>query len=152
MSACKDIAGPERLSQTMRVTAVTSDRVRLEAPRAAACSSCAARQGCGTGAFTEVLGGKTVLDLPRTGDLVVGQEVSVSLPGSSFLAAAGLAYLLPPAALALSAGFGAALGWSDAMLALVCGPVFALSFWPLVRAERRGQIAGRLVIDGPGAR
>ncbi len=147
MTACDDTLGPERLSQTMRVTAVTGDRVRLEAPRAAACHACAARQGCGAGALTEMLGGRTVLDLPRPGDVAVGQEVRVTLPGSSFLTAAGLAYLLPPAALALGAGVGAALGWSDAVLALVCGPVFAVSFWPLVRAERRGRIIGRLVIE-----
>ena len=136
------------LHQVMRVTAFTEDRVQVSASRASDCASCAARSGCGAGALAELLGGGAIsVDLPRSGPVALGQDVTVSLPARTFLGAAGLAYLLPPSALVLAAAGGAALGWPDAGIAGLCLPVLAASFLPLLRAERRGRMAARLVLD-----
>ncbi|MEO1677779.1 MAG: SoxR reducing system RseC family protein [Pseudomonadota bacterium] len=145
---------PDRraLTETLRVAAVEGDQVHLVGDRAAGCRSCAARAGCGAGALTEVIGGQLRVSVPLTLPVSVGDEVAVALPGATFLGAAALTYLLPPAALALTAGIGAGLGWSDIVTAALCLPVFALTLLPIVRAERRGRVAAELSILGVARR
>ncbi|MEX5729950.1 sigma-E factor negative regulatory protein RseC [Rhodovulum iodosum] len=136
------------LRQTLRVAAVEGGLVRLEANRLSGCAHCAARAGCGARALAELAGaGPLEIGLPRTADVAPGDEVVVSMSGGAFLGAAGLAYLLPPAALVLAAGVFSALGLSDLWVALACLPVLVLSFLPVHRADRRGRIAAALSID-----
>ncbi|ARE40193.1 Sigma factor RpoE regulatory protein RseC [Rhodovulum sp. P5] len=136
------------LRQKLRVADVDEAVVRLEANRMAGCAHCAARAGCGTGALAEMAGGGLLeIALPRTGAVAPGDEVIVSFSGNAFLGAAGLAYLLPPAALVLAAGLFSALGLSDLVVALSCIPVLALSFLPLRLADRRGRIAAAMRIE-----
>lgn len=142
----------QRLRQVLHVVGTEGDRVHLRADRAAACAGCAARAGCATKALAGQTTPETLSLLRPAGmELCPGDEVVVSLPARSFLAAAGLAYLVPPAALALAAGLFTMLGWPDFAIALACIPVLALSFVPLWRAERDGGVASDLQIDRSGA-
>ncbi|WP_226625223.1 SoxR reducing system RseC family protein [Alloyangia pacifica] len=145
-AACSD---PRALRQRLRVTAVSGTRVSLEGARASACRTCAARSGCGAGALAELAGGTMRLTLPRPEGVRLGDEVIVALPAAAFLGAAGLAYLLPPAALVLALALFAALGLPDVWSALLCLPVLALSLLPLRRAELRGSVAEALRIEEP---
>ena len=92
-------------------------------------------------------GGRLQIDVPVVDGLRPGDEVVVAMPGQTFLSAAALAYLLPPAALALAAGLGAVLGLPDVAVAALCLPVLGLSFLPLIRAERSGRMSGEVRIE-----
>lgn len=141
-------AHPRALRQTLKVVGVDGSRVRLRADRMSGCANCAARQGCGTGALAELLDtGPLEITLPRPGTVAPGDEVIVSISGSAFLGATGLAYLLPPAALVVAAGVFSAAGLSDLYTALLCLPVLALSLLPARRADRRGRLASALHIE-----
>ncbi|MGF1659248.1 MAG: SoxR reducing system RseC family protein [Rubrimonas sp.] len=138
------------MRQTLRVDAVSGDQVRLEATRAPACARCGARSGCGAAAFSDMAGGEALeLRAPPGGSLRAGDEVVVTCPAATFLGAAALGYLAPATALAAAAGFGAAAGWSDLATALLCLPALALSFLPLLRAERTGRLRAALRIEAP---
>ncbi|MBK1635446.1 SoxR reducing system RseC family protein [Rhodovulum adriaticum] len=150
-AACPAADGPgdpRALRQTLRVAGVADGRVQLEADRLSGCAHCAARAGCGTGALAELTGGGPVrIDLPGPASVRPGDHVVVSMPGGAFLGAAGLAYLLPPAALVLAAGLFAALGLPDLMVAALCLPVLLLSLLPARRADRRGRLAAAMRIE-----
>ncbi|SDF98475.1 SoxR reducing system RseC family protein [Alloyangia pacifica] len=143
-AACSD---PRALRQRLRVTAVSKGRISLEGARAAACSGCAARSGCGVGALAELAGGRLRLTMPRPEGVMPGDEVIVVLPAAAFLGAAGLAYLLPPAALVMALALCAALGLPDLWSALLCLPVLGVSLLPLRRAELRGAVTEALHIE-----
>ncbi|MBN9887930.1 SoxR reducing system RseC family protein [Salipiger abyssi] len=147
-SETADCTDDRSLRQVMRVVAVDGDQLRLEGRRATACAQCAARSGCGAGALAELAGSASLrLTLPAPQMLRPGDAVVVALPATRFLAAAGLAYLLPPAALAATAVLARASGLSDGAAALLCLPVLALSLWPLRRAERRGRVLSALRVE-----
>ncbi|MCB1887552.1 MAG: SoxR reducing system RseC family protein, partial [Rhodocyclaceae bacterium] len=75
--------------------------------------------------------------------------VDVALRGGTFLWASFLAYLLPPAALALAAALATAAGWSDVATAAVCLPVLLLALVPVWLAGRGGRIWRELRIEQP---
>lgn len=140
-------SAPGALTRTLRVVSVSGGVARLEAPRAPACGSCAARAGCGAAALAG-LSAPIVLEVsaeaPGGGTLRPGDAVAVSLPAATFLSAMALGWLLPPAALVGAAGAAAALGLPDLGAAALCVPVFLLSLLPLRRAERRGRMAAAM--------
>lgn len=150
MPARPDI--PDRqLRQTLRVASVKGDRVLLEGRRPSACSACAARSGCGAGALAEMAGSAPLrLSLGGAGSLCAGDEVEVSIPAGTFLSAAALAWLVPPAALVMAAALCDLADVSDGLAAAICLPVLALSFLPLRFADRRGRMLSRLRIEEPG--
>lgn len=131
----------------LTVTALRDGYVYLEGERDTACSSCAAKTGCGAGALSEMIGGKQTLRLPQTIPMAVGDDVVVAMEPRAFLGAALRAYLLPPLALVVTAGLAVGLGLGDAATAGLCLPALALSFVPLVRAERRSQTYDALWIE-----
>ncbi|MBB4211549.1 RseC/MucC-like positive regulator of sigma(E) [Rhodothalassium salexigens DSM 2132] len=136
------------LRQTLAVVAVDGDRVRLRAERLTGCAQCAARAGCGAGAWAAVLDSAPLeIALACPEPVAPGDRVVVTMAGGRFLRAAGLAYLVPPLALALTAGLAAALGLSDLTIALLCGPVLAASLLPARLAERRGRAAAELRVE-----
>ena len=136
------------MRQTLRVITVGQDAVWLEVDRASACASCGARAGCGAGALAEMIGGgKSTIRVPRTCSVHPGDAVVVAMPARAFLGGAVLAYLLPPASLALMAGGALAFGVSDLVAALVSLPVLALSLVPLLWVERRGRMRSQLRIE-----
>ncbi|TCP43347.1 SoxR reducing system RseC family protein [Rhodovulum marinum] len=136
------------LRQTLRVVGVEGARVRLAGDRLSGCAACAARAGCGAGALAEMLdAGPLEITLPRGAPVAPGDRVVVAMEGGAFLGAAGLAYLLPPAALVAAAAGFAALGLSDLWVAALCAPVLALALLPAWRADRRGRIAAALRIE-----
>lgn len=136
------------LRQRLRVAALDEGMVTLEGERAAACTRCAARSGCGAGALAEMLGGRQSLRLPQTLPLAVGDEVVVAMESGTFLGAAALAYLVPPAALAALAMLSEAFGLSNGVTAALAVPAFALSFVPLRRADRRELQHAPLRLEG----
>jgi sigma-E factor negative regulatory protein RseC len=137
----------EVMRRTLTVAAVQGSDVILSAPRASACSGCAARSGCGAGALTEVLGGTDTLRLPRTVPLEEGDEVVVAMSERRFLGAVLRAYLLPAVALALLAGIGLALDLPDAVIAGLSLPVLAIAFLPAIRADRRERLMSALWLE-----
>ncbi|WP_171060707.1 SoxR reducing system RseC family protein [Poseidonocella sp. HB161398] len=139
-----------QLRQTLKVVSAGDGYAELEAARAEACGACAGRAGCGAGALAEMAakGDCRTLRLPTEMGLAPGDRVVVAMESGAFLSAAMRAYLLPPAALALTAAISAAAGLPDLIAALLCLPALALALLPLRQAERRGRLGGSLRIEG----
>ncbi|WP_232017789.1 SoxR reducing system RseC family protein [Cereibacter sphaeroides] len=104
-------------------------------PSSSTTSCCGARGACGGAAAS---GPARLLEIACPPDLAPrpGDEVEVALSGGRFLAAVGLAYLLPTLAVVIAAGAGLALQLSDLGVALLCLPALALSLIPLALAGR----------------
>ncbi len=141
---------PRALSERLRVLEVGPARLHLAATRAAACASCAAKAGCGAAALGSLEGqghgARLVLPRPAGVSVAVGDLVEVELSGPAFLAAAGLAYLVPVLALVAAVVLAQAMGWPDPGTALAGLVALALGLVPLVVAERRGRLAAALRI------
>ncbi|TCO71610.1 SoxR reducing system RseC family protein [Rhodovulum euryhalinum] len=143
-----DDLAPRALSERLRVIAVSGGRLHLAADRAAGCAACAMRKGCGAAALSAGVRPAVIEIACPAGILVApGDEVEVSIPGGRFLAAVGLAYLLPTMAVVIVAALSLALGLSDLWAALLCLPVLALALVPAARAERRGRLSRAMRID-----
>lgn len=138
---CDVGSAPEEraLSERLRVLAVSARTITVAADRASGCAACSARKGCGAAALAE-MARPEVVALVRPEGLAVrpGDEVEVTIAGNAFLAAAGLAYLIPAAALVLAASVAASAGLSDLWSGLAGFGAMALAFLPLAFAERRG--------------
>lgn len=136
------------MRRRLRVAAVERGQVRLTAERASACGGCAARAGCAAGALAEMAGAaELVLPLARTGPVAPGDEVTLALPATAFLGAAGLAWLAPPASIAAVAALGGGLGWPDWLVALFGAAALLLSLANLRGAERRGRLLAALAVE-----
>ncbi|MEM9761300.1 MAG: SoxR reducing system RseC family protein [Pseudomonadota bacterium] len=139
---------PRLLSETLRVVAREGDRLVLAVERQAACADCTARAGCAAGVLAEMAPeGHLSVAYPTGLSLAPGQEVVVSLPVAPFVAAAGLAYLLPPATMTLVAGATSAFGWPEPFVAAFALGAFAFGFLPLRWAERRGALLSGLRLE-----
>lgn len=138
-----------RLRQTLKVAAVTDGQAVVEADRASGCGGCAVSSACAAKALIEIgLARKAEqMALDPAARVAPGDSVEVSMPSGAFVTAAALAFLAPALALVAMVGLAAALELSNAMTALLCLPVLALSFWPLARAERRGKLMASLRIE-----
>lgn len=139
-------ADPRLLRERLRVVAAPPGRLRLSAPRAAGCAACGARAACGGAAAS---GPARLLEIACPPDLAPrpGDEVEVALSGGRFLAAVGLAYLLPTLAVVTAAGAGLALHLPDLGVALLCLPALALSLIPLALAGRGEGLAEALCVE-----
>ncbi|MBZ4024134.1 hypothetical protein CKO11_16940 [Rhodobacter sp. TJ_12] len=149
MTGCtpETAADPEAraLSERLRVVAVGSDRLTVLADRAAGCAACASRKGCGTGALAQ-LARPQLLEIARPEGLDIhpGDEVEVAMGGNDFLAAAGLAYLLPAVTLVVGVSLAAGAGAGDLVSGLVGLVALALGFVPVALIERRGRRVAEL--------
>lgn len=133
------------LSESLRIVALEPDRVVLAVNRAAGCAACGARKGCAAQALAKASQGPHLaLARPLGVALAVGDDVDVSMSGDAFLAAVGLAYLLPAVALVAAVCVAAAAGVSDMGQAAAGIAALALGFVPLARAEARARRQGRL--------
>lgn len=84
------------IEEKARVIAIEKGQLVLEAQTRATCSSCAARQGCGTSVLSRWVGRKfTRFQVPNTVDARVGDEVVVGLAEDAMLRGSVLVYLLP---------------------------------------------------------
>jgi sigma-E factor negative regulatory protein RseC len=84
------------IEETARVVAIENDQLLLEAETRAACSSCAARQGCGTSVLSKWVGRKfTRFQATNTVNARVGDEVVVGLAEEAMLRGSVFVYLLP---------------------------------------------------------
>jgi sigma-E factor negative regulatory protein RseC len=81
------------------------------------CGSC--KQGCSCG-IGQLASGRpaTLLTLPVSTDVQVGDTVSIALPESRVTVSALLGYLFPAIAMLVGAGFGASLEGSDEATAM----------------------------------
>ncbi|SOB98386.1 RseC/MucC-like positive regulator of sigma(E) [Rhodobacter sp. JA431] len=136
---------PRALSERLRVVAVGPERVTVLADRAAGCAACASRKGCGTGALAQ-LSRPQLLEIARPEGLEIrpGDELEVMMGGNDFLAAAGLAYLLPAVTLVVGVSIAAGLGAGDLLSGLVGLGALALGFVPVALMERRGRNVAEL--------
>jgi len=140
---------PRVLRQALRVTAVGGGTVEVNVDRAAGCTGCAARAGCAANALAEIAEGAPLrLCLPSGSRVRPGDEVVVEIPAGGFLGAAAFAYLLPPLVLVGSVALFTALGLPEPVVAVLGLSAFALSFWPVRRAEQRGRLLTDLTIVG----
>jgi sigma-E factor negative regulatory protein RseC len=147
MSRTPDPEDRRALRRALRVASVEDGVIEVEIDRASGCAACAARAGCATGALAEMAAGAPLrLGLPSGASVRPGDEVVVAIPAGGFLGAVGAAYLLPPLVLVLAVGLLTALGLPDLAVAALSLPVFALSFWPVHRIERRGRVLADLSI------
>ncbi|SNX67697.1 RseC/MucC-like positive regulator of sigma(E) [Cereibacter ovatus] len=150
-----DDAGPRLLRERLKVVAVSGDRLQLAADRAAGCTACAMRKGCGAVELAAAAR-PDLIEIARPDGLAVtaGDEVELLLPGGSFLAAVALAYLLPTLGVVGAAAGGLALGLPDPWVALLCLLALALALVPFGRAGRRDglQNAFRIVAVHRAAR
>jgi sigma-E factor negative regulatory protein RseC len=89
----------------------------IVAMETAGCGSCSQGSACGIG---QMASGRAamLLTLPVSGDIRVGDSVSIVLPQSRLTLSALLGYLFPVIALLLGAGLGATLDGSDEATAL----------------------------------
>jgi len=84
------------IEERARVIEIENDQLLLEAQTRAACSACAARQGCGTSVLSKWVGRKfTRFEAPNTVNARVGDEVVVGLAEEAMLMGSVLVYLLP---------------------------------------------------------
>ncbi|MFD2175219.1 SoxR reducing system RseC family protein [Rhodobacter lacus] len=129
---------PRALVERLRVVAVGPERLTVLADRAAGCAACASRKGCGTGALAQ-LSRPQLLEIARPPGLDIhpGDEVEVEMGGNAFLAAAGLAYLLPALALVAGVALASGLGLGDLGAGLAGLGALALGFAPVALIERR---------------
>ncbi|WP_176518611.1 SoxR reducing system RseC family protein [Rhodobacter maris] len=136
---------PRALVERLRVVAVGPERLTVLADRAAGCAACAARKGCGTGALAQ-LSRPQLLEIDRPAGLEIrpGDEVEVEMGGNAFLAAAGLAYLLPALALVAGVSLASGLGLGDLGAGLAGLFALGLGFVPVALIERRRRGASDL--------
>lgn len=84
------------IEENARVIAIENNQLLLEAETRAACSACAAKQGCGTSVLSKWVGRKfTRFQAPNTVNARVGDEVVVGLAEEAMLRGSVLVYLLP---------------------------------------------------------
>lgn len=92
------------IEERARVVAVNNGQLLLEAQTKAACSGCAAKQGCGTSVLSRWVGRKfTRFQAPNTVNAVVGDEVVVGLAETAMLKGSVFVYLLPLLAMIVAA-------------------------------------------------
>lgn len=140
-----DDVAPRALVERLRVVAVGPERLTVLADRAAGCASCAARKGCGAGALAELSRPQLIeIEHPRAFDVHLGDEIEVEMGGNDFLAAAGLAYLLPAVTLVLGVALASGAGFGDLGAGIAGGIALILGFVPVALVERRRKGASDL--------
>ena len=102
------------IEQTAVVRDCQDSRAVIEVQRASACGGCAERGACGTEAIARFFGRRTAhVTAGNPIGALPGELVVVGYEERAFLRAAALLYLLPVAALAVSAAALAALGGTE---------------------------------------
>ena len=158
MTGCCDDApgcGPRDLRERLRVIAVEPDRLVVVADRMSGCAACAQAKGCGTRALAAMTRSDSLaIPRPAWAEVAAGDEIEVSVPGNSLLAAAGIVYLLPALAFVLAMAAGASAGLRDAETAGLALAALGLSFLPMIWIERRAKFlaALRVLAVHPAAR
>lgn len=103
------------IEERARVIAVEDGQLLLEAQTQSTCTSCAARQGCGTSVLSRWVGRKfTRFQVPNTVNATVGDEVVVGLAEKAMLQGSVLVYLLPLLAMIAAAVLADSLIATDA--------------------------------------
>ncbi|MBD3657320.1 MULTISPECIES: SoxR reducing system RseC family protein [Marinobacter] len=84
------------ITESGKVVAEAGNKVWVQTIRQSACTSCAARHGCGQKALASFTAGRANRVLvDNTLGVRVGDEVTVAISESALLAASGLVYALP---------------------------------------------------------
>ncbi len=136
------------LKSRMRVAEVRDGWTLLKGERASSCSSCSAKAGCSVNAVAEILNlAPPQLCVPAHRDAAVGDDVVVSISGGEFLQLTMLAYLLPTAALVVTACLATLAGLGDMATAGLSIAALALSYLPLRRNERQSRGLSTLAVE-----
>ena len=148
MTGCCDDGGEtglRDLRERLRVLAVEADRLVVVADRMSGCAACAQAKGCGTKALAAMTRAETLaIARPAWAEVSAGDEVEVSVPGNSLLAAAGIVYLVPALAFVGAMAGAAAAGFSDAETAGLALAALGLAFVPMIWIERRAKFTAAL--------
>lgn len=118
------------IEEVVQVSRVDGEEVWISVDRRSACSACSARKGCGQGALSELMPGKSVeVSVNNPVGLLpqVGQSVVVGLEEGSLMRASLLVYLLPLLLLVVLAMLARTLGAGEGgqilggLAGLACG-------------------------------
>ncbi|WP_137166410.1 SoxR reducing system RseC family protein [Salinimonas lutimaris] len=92
------------ITETATVVAVSGDTVTLEAAIKSTCSSCQAKDDCGSGVISRAMAPKTQrIEVQTPMTVSVGDVVQVGVPEVGVLSASAWLYMAPLLALVLSA-------------------------------------------------
>lgn len=84
------------IEETAIVVSCIDNQAKLEVQRQSTCSSCNAKNGCGTAVFSKKLGKKvSQITVANTLNLRVGDKVVVGLHENALLTGSMIVYLLP---------------------------------------------------------
>lgn len=140
--------GERVLKSRMRVAEIRDGWSLLKGERAASCSSCSAKAGCGVNAVSELIGqAPPQICMPAHHNAAVGDDVVVSISGNEFLQLTMLAYLLPAAALVATACLSTLAGLGDIATAILSMTALAIAFLPLRRSEQQGLGLSTLAVE-----
>lgn len=99
------------IEQKAKVVQVDDQKIWLDAERQSTCSSCAAKQGCGTGMLENHVGKRfSRIAIDKQESINVGQEMQLAISEHALLQGAFMMYLLPLLSLFIFAGIAAGLG------------------------------------------
>jgi sigma-E factor negative regulatory protein RseC len=118
------------IREDARVLSVETGFAWVEIPRRSSCSRCSASSSCGTSVVAKLLGERT--NRLRVSDGIgveVGDRVVIGIADSALTRASVLAYLLPLAALMLTAFAAQTAGAEDGVVALTGILGLALGLW-----------------------
>jgi sigma-E factor negative regulatory protein RseC len=84
------------IEQSAKVISSDDSTVWLQAERQSTCSGCQLKQGCGTGLLAKHVGKKfSSIAVSKTHQVVVGEQVKLSIPEDALLQGAFLMYIFP---------------------------------------------------------
>jgi len=84
------------IEQQAKVIAINDDSVLLETERQSTCSKCSMNKGCGTGLLAKHVGQRFAqLEVTRTTDVRLGEQVRLAIPEEALLRGAFSMYIIP---------------------------------------------------------
>ena len=102
------------IEQKATVISVDDRTVWVQAERQSTCSQCQVKQGCGTGLLANHVGKRfSRIAVAKTNDVVIGQQVKLTIPEQSLLHGAFLMYIVPLALLFLFATVAQVLDFNE---------------------------------------
>ncbi|MBE0439259.1 MAG: SoxR reducing system RseC family protein [Gammaproteobacteria bacterium] len=127
------------IEQQAKVIAQDDKTVWLQAERQSTCSKCQVRQGCGTAMLANHVGKRfSRIAVPKTHDVVIGQDVQLAIPEEALLHGTFMMYIVPLLAMFASAAIAHSLNLNE-LVEIIFGfaGLFAGFYWVKSRLNTR---------------
>lgn len=127
------------IKQAAKVVSYDEKTVWLEAERQSTCSGCQLKQGCGTGLLENHVGKRfSRISVANDGNVVVGQNVMLSIPEKALLQGAMFMYILPLLLMFVFAAMAQTFQLNDG-IEVIAGIVglFAGLYWVRIRLAKK---------------